>query len=92
MPRGDADRIRRYLRQQVGEARNAGETRVTFRAGDVHDNLGMERRHPNVCQVLQGGQFRTQAGVEILQYVYRPPSGLGANLEIEFRILEDGWK
>ena len=92
MPRGDADRIRRYLCQRVGEARNAGATRVTFRAGDVHDDLGMERRHPNVCQVLKGGKFHTQAGVEILQCVYCPPSGQGANLEIEFGILEDRWK
>ncbi len=60
---------------------------VTFRAGDVHDQLGLRNRHPNVCQVLEGGLFERQADVEFVRYLYRPPSGLGANLEIEFRLL-----
>lgn len=87
MPRGDARRIRNYLCQQVGAARQAGATRVTFRAGDVHDDLGLRNRHPNVCQVLEGELFERQADVEFVGYLYRPPSGLGANLEIEFRLL-----
>ena len=87
MPRGDARRIRNYLCQQVDAARQADATIVTFRAGDVHDNLGLRNRHPNVSQVLEGGLFRRQADVEFVRYVYRPPSGQGANLEIEFRLL-----
>ena len=87
MPRGDARRIRNYLCQQVDAVRQAGATKVTFRAGDVHDDLGLRNRHPNVCQVLEGELFERQAGVEFARYVYRPPSGLGANLEIEFRLL-----
>lgn len=86
MPRGDARRIRNYLCHQVDAARQAGATMVTFRAGDVHDQLGLRNRHPNVCQVLEGGLFHRQADVEFVRYVYRPPSGLGANLEIEFRL------
>ena len=87
MPRGDARRIRNYLCRQVDAARQAGATMVTFRAGDVHDQLGLRNRHPNVCQVLEGGLFERQADVEFVRYLYRPPSGLGANLEIEFRLL-----
>ncbi len=86
MPRGDAERIRHYLCQRVEEARRAGNAKVTFRAGDVHDALGLKHSHPNVCQVLEGRKFHEQAGVEFVGYVYRPPSGRGANLEIEFRI------
>ena len=87
MPTGDADRIRRYLCQRVEEARLAGKTRVTFRAGDVHGALGLVHAHANVCQVLEGKEFHSLATVEFVRYVYRPPSGRGANLTIEFRML-----
>ena len=84
---GDADRIRDYLCRRVEEARQAGQSTVTFRAGDVHEALGLVSAHPNVCQVLEGKKFHSMAGVELARYVDRPPSGQGANLKIEFRIL-----
>ena len=86
MPPGDADRIRKYLCRQVETARKAGQTSVTFRAGDVHKALGLENSYPNVCQVLKGEKFHTMAGVVFERYVRQPPSGQGANLEIEFTI------
>ena len=88
MPAGDADRVRQYLFQRVEEARMAGASSITFRAGDVHDALGLSNAVPNVCQVLENeGKFHRPAGLQFLKYVYRPPSGLGRRLEIEFRIL-----
>lgn len=87
MPRGDAQRIRGYLCRQVEAARQADERVVTFRAGDVHDALGLWNSFANVCQVLEGPLFHERANVEIARYVYRPPSGRGANLEIEFLLL-----
>lgn len=83
----DADRIRDYLRRRVEEARQAGQSTVTFRAGDVHEALGLASAHPNVCQVLEGKKFHSMAGVELAKYVDRPPPGQGANLKVEFRIL-----
>ena len=87
MPTGDADRIRRYLYQRVEEARQAGKTWVTFRAGDIHRALGMVHSHPNVCQVLKGKKFHSLAHVELLRCLEHPPSGQGANVTIEFRVL-----
>ena len=87
MPVGDADKIRGYATCLVEDARREGKTTITFRAGDIHDALGLIQAHPNVCQVLKGEFFHTQARVEFLRYVHRPPSGQGANLEIEFKIL-----
>ena len=60
---------------------------LAFRAGEVHKALGMENRLPNVCQVLKGRLFREFCRVEIVRYISAPPSGNGANLVIEFRIL-----
>ncbi len=87
MPTGDADRIRRYLVRRVQEARCTGATELTLRSGDVHRALGMVNALPNVCQVLEGEKFHSMAGVELVRYLKRPPSGQGANLSIEFRIL-----
>ena len=42
---------------------------------------------PNVCQVLKSRLFHLTCRVEIVRYISAPPSGQGANLVIEFRIL-----
>ena len=47
----------------------------------------MKSSHANVCQVLEGEKFHAMAGVEFVRYLDRPPSGQGANLVIEFRVL-----
>ncbi len=90
MPRGDARRIRNYLCQQVEAARLEGARSVTFRAGDVHHDLGLTNSYANVCQVLEGWLFHERAGIEIASYRSRPPSGRGASLEIQFWILTPG--
>ncbi len=87
MPPRDADMIRHHLCQAVERARKAGATGITFRTGDVHKALGLANVIPNVCQVLKGKKLHAQAGVAIEKYVYQPPSGQGANLEIQFRVL-----
>lgn len=86
-PPSDADRIRNYLCRRVAEARRAGQSTIAFRAGDVHQALGLVNAYPNVCQVLKGRKFHAQAGVEPLRLLASPPSGQGASLEIEFRIV-----
>ena len=87
MARGGAERIRQYLCRQVDLARRSGDETIVFRSGDVHDALGLENRLPNVCQVLKGAKFRREAGVEMWRHLNSPPSGQGANLVLEFRIL-----
>ena len=87
MPPGDADRIRKYLCDQVEIAREAGQPSVTFRAGDVHDALVLKGSHHNVCTVMQSKKFLLQAAVETDKYIQRTPSGAGSNLVIEYKIL-----
>ena len=89
MPRGDAERIRRYLLQIVAEARREGITELTLRAGDIHRALNMSNSYANVCQVLESKRFHAMANVAVVRYVNRPPSGRGANLEIRFQMLPD---
>ena len=87
LAKGDAQRIRLYLGDQVDLARAKGDRTVVFRAGDVHTALGLENRMPNVCQVLKGRPFHEMCRVEIVRRICSPPSGQGANLLLEFRIL-----
>lgn len=64
MADSDADRIRQYaLKDFVEPARERGEVSVTIRAGDVHNALGLNNAHANVCQALRGRLFRNLAGV-----------------------------
>ena len=87
MPKGDADRIRRYLRGEVQAKRRAGAERISLRAQDIHESLGLTNAYPNVCQVLTSKKFHSKARVEFVRYVSRPPSGQGSSIVIEFCLL-----
>ena len=88
MPAGDAGRIRDYLCKQVEAARQDGITRLSIRAGDVHDALGLVNVHPNVCQVLKGSIFHRRAGVEYLvNRTEGPSSEQGANVIYHYYVL-----
>ena len=53
--------------------------------------IGVAQSSSQCLPGARGELFQRQADVEFVRYVYRPPSGLGANLEIEFRLsTEDG--
>ena len=86
MPRGDAARIRAYAVGLVDDARSAGDTGVTVRAGDVRDALELDYRKAliNICQVLGTRKLQREAGVELL--ARRGPSQ-GLNSVFEFRLL-----
>ena len=86
MPRGDAARIRAYAVGLVDDARAAGETGMTVRAGDVREALELDYRKAviNICQVLGTRIFQSEAGVELV--ARRGPSQ-GLNSVFEFRLL-----
>ena len=86
MPQGDANRIRDYATRLVEQYRREGKNRITIRAGDVHDALGLRQAHPNVCQALGGNIFHRKAGGKLVDCDL-PPSGQGANAEFMFSIL-----
>ena len=86
MPRGDAARIRAYAVGLVDDARGAGETGMTVRAGDVRDALELDYRKAliNICQVLGTRKLHGEAGVEL---VARRGPRQGLNSVFEFRLL-----
>ena len=60
----DADDIRAAaLSLYIDPARQKGDAEVSIRAGDLHDALGLDQAHANVCQALAGAKFQQLAKV-----------------------------
>ncbi len=85
----DADRIRQYLkRQYLDTARLCGLTIVRIVAGDIHKELGLRNRVPNVCQVLRSRKFLNENQL-VLEKFEGPPSGLGTTATFTYRLAAD---
>lgn len=62
-----ADQIREFVISRFIEpARKKGEARLQIRAGDVHDQMNLRGRLPNVVQVLAGQKLQVSAGVRLV--------------------------
>jgi 5-methylcytosine-specific restriction protein B len=82
----DADRIRQYLKQQyLDTARLRGVTIVRIVAGDIHKELGLSNRVPNVCQVLKSKKFLKENRL-VLEKLEGPPSGLSTTATYTYRL------
>lgn len=82
----NAKGIREYLRSRYIEpARQRRETLVTVRAGDIHRELGLRNRVPNVCQVMESRLLEKEAGVKVRSR-QGPPSGRGTTLTVTYAV------
>lgn len=81
-----AIKIREYIRlRYVEPARRRHETLVTLRAGDIHRELGLRNRVPNVCQVMESKLLEREAGVRVSSK-QGPPSGRGTTLTVTYAV------
>jgi len=81
-----AEQIRHHLQiEYFSPARRRGEKFVTVRAGDVHRELGLRNRVPNVCQVMESRILEREAGVKVSSK-QAPPKGRGTTLTITYTI------
>ena len=82
-----ADRIRRFVIENLDSLATQRDGRLCIRAGDVARGIGMSNRLPNVCSVLGGRKFREEAGLRLVdrtgplqstttEFVYEPVSDL----------------
>jgi hypothetical protein len=59
-----ADEIRQFvLRNYILPARKRGAKTVIVKAGEVHNQMGLVNRLPNVCQALGTEKFQKLANV-----------------------------
>jgi hypothetical protein len=85
-PAANASTIREYIRTHYLEpARQRHETLVTLRAGDIHRELGLRNRVPNVCQVMESKLLEKEAGVKVSSK-QGPPSGRGTTLTVTYTV------
>jgi 5-methylcytosine-specific restriction protein B len=60
-----ADQIRNFAYQRyIKPARDAGQSQVTIRAGDVHTNMGLSSRMPAVCGALGTKLFEYECRIK----------------------------
>ncbi|MBR5524598.1 MAG: hypothetical protein IKU51_04960 [Clostridia bacterium] len=74
------DDIRGYIQKQKEIAKMAGKSELVLRSGDVHNDLGLKQRHPQVCNAMR---HCMNSGDVIL---YQPPKGNGTTLRIEYKL------
>ena len=74
------DDIRDYIQEQKRIAKMAGKNELILRSGDVHNDLGLKQRHPQVCNAMRSCM---NSGDIIL---YQPPKGNGTTLRIQYKL------
>jgi hypothetical protein len=85
---GNADDVRAYCeRTFVSPARAKGETKISIRAGDVHEALKYRNRLPLVCSALGTKVFEEQA--RVYRTAVDGPLN-GANTIFRFYVCRDG--
>ncbi len=62
-----AEEIRAYImKQYINPCRENGIKQVHLRSGDIHKELKLKNKMPNVCQVIDGKIFQERAGLKLL--------------------------
>lgn len=66
--RPQADAIRKYAKLKfVIPARQKGEKRISFTAGEIHKGVGLKNRMPLVCGSIDARKFLEFARVELIR-------------------------
>jgi len=60
-----ADKIRDFVyKEYIEPARKKGLEKITIRAGDVHDKMGLKNRIPAVIEALGSRLFENKYGIK----------------------------
>lgn len=79
-----ADRIRQYvLETYILPARSQGQERVTLRAGDIHQALGLSNALPAVCASIGSNKFSALAQITLVD---RTGPANGSNVYFSFKL------
>ena len=72
--------IRKHIMEQKRIAKESGKTELVLRSGDVHNDLELSQRHPQVCNAMR--QCMNTNDV----ILYQPPKGNGTTLQIKYKL------
>ena len=72
--------IREYIISLLNQAQKRGENSCILVSGDIHREMGLQSRMPNVCGVMYS---LINFSYEILETT---PSGLSSTIKIEYQL------
>ena len=72
--------IKNYIEEQKRKAKENGKIELVLKSGEVHNDLGLKQRHPQVCNAMRQC---INANDVIL---YQPPKGNGTTLQIKYKL------
>lgn len=77
-PRKTSEDIRQYIDTLLQEAKDRGEEYIDLVSGDIHKQLGLKNRMPQVCSIMYQKKL---PGDEIL---HTTPSGMSSTIKIRY--------
>ena len=72
--------IKEYIDKQKNAAKESGKIELVLRSGDIHNELGLKQRHPQVCNAMR----QCMQSEDII--LYQPPKGNGTTLQILYKL------
>jgi 5-methylcytosine-specific restriction protein B len=86
---GLSDSIRQHvLDKYVAPAREKGALSITLRSGDIHKQLSLSNRLPQVCSAIDARRFEIEANVRLVDR-QGPPVSPGVVWRFELIPIED---
>jgi hypothetical protein len=83
--RKTADDVRQYIDKLFQEAKMRGEDYIDLVSGDIHKQLGMKNRMPQVCRIMYEKMI---PGDEVL---HTTPSGKSSTIKIRYNLSRGEW-
>jgi len=86
---GLSDAIRQHvLDKYVSPARQQGSSSIIIRSGDIHKQLALSNRLPQVCSAIDARRFEIEASVRLVDR-QGPPVSPGVVWRYELLPIED---
>ena len=79
-PKMTTTEIKAYIEEQKRIAREAGKTELVLKSGDLHNDLELKQRHPQVCNAMR----QCMNAEDVI--LYQPPKGNGTTLQIKYKL------
>jgi len=80
---GLSDAVRQHVvNNYVSPARQQGTTSITLKSGDIHKQLSLAGRLPQVCSAIDARRFETEANVRLVDR-QGPPVSLSVTWQFD---------
>ena len=74
------EQAKAYIEEQKRIARDTGKIELVLKSGEVHNDLELKQRHPQVCNAMR----QCMKSEDVI--LYQPPIGNGTTLQIKYKL------